>query len=208
MKDSGIEWIGEIPQEWKIRRIKTLFSLRDERNDKPLSDVNLISLYTDLGAVQRNDVECPTGNKASNADGYKLVYENDIVVNIILCWMGAIGRSDYNGVTSPAYDIYIPSSEANPYYYHYYFRTQGFSGDCYKRGKGIMAMRWRTYSDEFRDIRVVYPPVQEQQEIADYLDRKCAEIDRLIAAKEQLLTELESYKKSVIYEYVTGKKEV
>ena len=208
MKDSGIEWIGEIPQEWKIRRIKTLFSLRDERNDKPLSDVNLISLYTDLGVVQRNDVECPTGNKASNADGYKLVYENDIVVNIILCWMGAIGRSDYNGVTSPAYDIYTPSAVANPYYYHYYFRTKGFSGDCYKRGKGIMAMRWRTYSDEFRDIRVVYPPVQEQQEIADYLDRKCAEIDRLIAAKEQLLTELESYKKSVIYEYVTGKKDV
>ena len=208
MKDSGIEWIGEIPQEWKIRRIKTLFSLRDERNDKPLSDVNLISLYTDLGVVQRNDVECPTGNKASNADGYKLVYKNDIVVNIILCWMGAIGRSDYNGVTSPAYDIYIPSSEANPYYYHYYFRTQGFNGDCYKRGKGIMAMRWRTYSDEFRDIRVVYPSVQEQQKIADYLDRKCSEIDRLIAAKEQLLTELESYKKSVIYEYVTGKKEV
>ena len=208
MKDSGVEWIGDIPQEWEIRRIKTLFSLRDERNDKPLSDVNLISLYTDLGAVQRNDVECPTGNKASNADGYKLVYKNDIVVNIILCWMGAIGRSDYNGVTSPAYDIYIPSSEANPYYYHYYFRTQGFSGDCYKRGKGIMAMRWRTYSDEFRDIRVVYPSVQEQQEIADYLDSKCAEIDRLISAKEQLLTELESYKKSVIYEYVTGKKEV
>ena len=208
MKDSGIEWIGEIPQEWEVRRIKTLFSLRDERNDKPLSDVNLISLYTDLGVVQRNDVECPTGNKASNADGYKLVYKNDIVVNIILCWMGAIGRSDYNGVTSPAYDIYIPSSEANPYYYHYYFRTQGFNGDCYKRGKGIMAMRWRTYSDEFRDIRVVYPSVQEQQKIADYLDRKCSEIDRLIAAKEQLLTELESYKKSVIYEYVTGKKEV
>ena len=208
MRDSGIEWIGEIPQEWEVRRIKTLFSLRDERNDKPLSDVNLISLYTDLGVVQRNDVECPTGNKASNADGYKLVYKNDIVVNIILCWMGAIGRSDYNGVTSPAYDIYIPSSEPNPYYYHYYFRTQGFSGDCYKRGKGIMAMRWRTYSDEFRDIRVVFPSVQEQQEIADYLDSKCAEIDRLIAAKEQLLTELESYKKSVIYEYVTGKKEV
>ena len=205
MKDSGIEWIGEIPQEWEVRRIKTLFSLRDERNDKPLSDVNLISLYTDLGVVQRNDVECPTGNKASNADGYKLVYKNDIVVNIILCWMGAIGRSDYNGVTSPAYDIYIPSSEANPYYYHYYFRTQGFNGDCYKRGKGIMAMRWRTYSDEFRDIRVVYPSVQEQQKIADYLDRKCSEIDRLIAAKERLLIELESYKKSVIYEYVTGK---
>lgn len=71
-----------------------------------------------------------------------------------------------------------------------------------------MAMRWRTYSDQFRALSVIYPSIQEQIEIVTYLDRKCAEIDRLIAAKQQLLTELGSYKKSVIYEYVTGKKEV
>lgn len=208
MKDSGIEWIGEIPEEWEVRRIKTLFSLRDERNYLPLEEVNLISLYTDKGVVQHSDLEKTTGNKASNADGYKLVYENDIVVNIILCWMGAIGRSAYNGVTSPAYDIYIPSDEIDCRFYHHYFRTSGFSGDCYKRGKGIMAMRWRTYSDQFRDIRVVMPPIEEQIEIILYLDEKTEEIEKLIAKKEKFLTKLEFYKKSLIYECVTGKREV
>ena len=208
MKESGIEWIGEIPAEWDVVRIKTLFDYRNERNFKPLEEVNLISLYTDLGVVQHCDLEATTGNKASNADGYKLVYEDDIVVNIILCWMGAIGRSAYTGVTSPAYDVYSPKEGTNTKFYHHLFRTQGFSGDCYKVGRGIMAMRWRTYSDQFRAIKVVAPPQEEQQEIVDYLDKKCAEMDTLIARKTALLTEMESYKKSVIYEYVTGKKEV
>lgn len=208
MKDSGIEWVGDIPEDWEVRRTKTLFRLRDEKNYLPLEEVNLISLYTDKGVVQHCDLEQTTGNKASNADGYKKVYENDIVVNIILCWMGAIGRSAFTGVTSPAYDIYVPSDEIECRYYHHYFRTKGFSGDCYKRGKGIMAMRWRTYSDQFRDIPVVMPPKEEQQEILAYLDAKTAEIEKLIAKKEKFLSELESYKKSLIFEYVTGKKEV
>jgi type I restriction enzyme S subunit len=208
MKDSGIEWIGEIPAEWDVRRIKTLFDLRDEKNYLPLEKVNLISLYTDLGVVQHSDLEKTTGNKASNADGYKNVYEDDIVVNIILCWMGAIGRSAYQGVTSPAYDIYIPKANVESRFYHHYFRTSGFSGDCYKRGKGIMAMRWRTYSDQFRDIKVVYPPIEEQREILEYLDERCSAMDTLISKKQQFLDELENYKKSLIYEYVTGKKEI
>ena len=208
MKDSGIEWVGNIPEEWEVRRVKTLFRLRDEKNYLPLEEVNLISLYTDKGVVQHCDLEQTTGNKASNADGYKIVHENDIVVNIILCWMGAIGRSAFTGVTSPAYDIYVPSDEIECRYYHHYFRTKGFSGDCYKRGKGIMAMRWRTYTDQFRDISVVMPPKKEQQEILAYLDAKTAEIERLIEKKEKISTELESYKKSLIFEYVTGKKVV
>ena len=208
MKDSGVEWIGEIPAEWSVQRIKTIFSIRNERNYLPLEQVNLISLYTDKGVVQHCDIEKTTGNKASNADGYKKVYPNDMIVNIILCWMGAIGRSNYAGVTSPAYDVYVPSSKIECKFYHYYFRTLGFSGDCYKNGRGIMAMRWRTYSDQFRSIKVVVPPLEEQKEIVGYLDAKCAEIDGLIAKKEQLIKELESYKKSLIYEVVTGKREV
>ena len=208
MKDSGIEWIGDIPAEWDVVRIKNLFDYRNERNFKPLEEVNLISLYTDKGVVQHCDLDETTGNKASNADGYKLVYENDIVVNIILCWMGAIGRSAYFGVTSPAYDVYSPKQKTNSKFYHYLFRTNGFSGDCYKVGRGIMAMRWRTYSDQFRAIKVVSPPQSEQEEIVEYLDEKCEGIDDLIAKKQQYLTEIENYKKSLIYEYVTGKKEV
>lgn len=206
MKASGIEWIGQIPEEWEVKRIKTLFDLRSEKNYLPLSEVNLISLYTDLGVRQHSDIEATTGNKAINADGYKKVYKDDIVVNIILCWMGAIGRSDYEGVTSPAYDVYKPKENVNSRFYHYYFRTKGFNGDCFKRGKGIMLMRWRTYADYFRDISVVAPSETEQEKIVEYLDRKCSQIDTLISQKEQFITELEKYKQSLIYEYVTGKR--
>ena len=208
--ETGDDWLTSIPSSWGFEQIRYLFALRDERNDKPLSEVNLISLYTDQGVVQHCDLEKTTGNKASTADGYKIVKENDIVVNIILCWMGAIGRSAYNGVTSPAYDVYRPVDESRVLsrYYHYLFRTSRFNGKCYQEGRGIMMMRWRTYSSEFRAIKVPVPPIEEQQAIADYLDEKCAAIDALVAEKEKLITDLEAYKKSLIFELVTGKREV
>ena len=208
--ETGDDWLISIPSSWGFEQIRYLFALRDERNDKPLSEVNLISLYTDQGVVQHCDLEKTTGNKASTADGYKIVKENDIVVNIILCWMGAIGRSAYNGVTSPAYDVYRPVDESRVLsrYYHYLFRTSRFNGKCYQEGRGIMMMRWRTYSSEFRAIKVPVPPMKEQQAIADYLDEKCAAIDALVAEKEKLIADLEAYKKSLIFELVTGKREV
>ncbi len=208
--ETGDDWLISIPSSWGFEQIRYLFALRDERNDKLLSEVNLISLYTDQGVVQHCDLEKTTGNKASTADGYKIVKENDIVVNIILCWMGAIGRSAYNGVTSPAYDVYQPIDESRVLsrYYHYLFRTSRFNGKCYQEGRGIMMMRWRTYSSEFRAIKVPVPPMKEQQAIADYLDEKCAAIDALVAEKEKLIADLEAYKKSLIFELVTGKREV
>ena len=114
MKDSGVEWIGNIPSHWNVKRIKNAFSLRNEKNyESDLSKVNLISLYTDKGVIQHSDIVETTGNKAVTAEGYKCVCKSDIVVNIILCWMGAIGMSNYDGVTSPAYDIYKPINNTN-----------------------------------------------------------------------------------------------
>lgn len=210
MKDSGIEWIGKIPKQWGTKQIRYLFELRDERNDLPLEQVNLISLYTDLGVVQHSDLEKITGNKAVTADGYKQVYPNDIVVNTILCWMGAIGMSNYAGVTSPAYDVYKPkdSQVTLSKYYHYLFRTARFNGKCYTVGRGIMAMRWRTYSSEFRAIKVPVPSYKTQVQIVEYLDSVCSKIDDLISEKQSLIDNLESYKKSLIYEVVTGKRRV
>ena len=108
MKDSGVDFILKIPANWNVSPIRYLFSLREEKNYKQLKDVNLLSLYTDLGVFPHGEQE-ERGNKAVTADGYKVVYKDDIVVNIILAWMGAIGISDYNGVTSPAYDVYKPN---------------------------------------------------------------------------------------------------
>lgn len=208
MKDSGVEWIGMIPEIWKLARIGNFFRLRTERNTKPMEEVQLLSLYTGIGVFPHGEQE-ERGNKAVTVDGYKIVHKNDIIVNIILAWMGAIGVSNYDGVTSPAYDIYIPNlARVVPHYFHYVFRTKGFAGECYKYGRGIMMMRWRTYSTEFKQISIPLPPLSEQQAIASYLDEKTSQIDSLIALKLEKITELKDYKKSIIYEYVTGKKKV
>ena len=208
MRDSGIDWIGEIPEHWDVRKIGRLFRLRDEKNYKPMEEVQLLSLYTGIGVFPHGEQE-ERGNKAVTVEGYKVVHKDDIVVNIILAWMGAIGVSDYDGVTSPAYDVYIPDiPKVIPHFFHYVFRTKGIAAECYKYGRGIMMMRWRTYSSEFKQISVPYPSIEEQQHIASYLDTKCSEIDSLIALKQAKIEELKEYKKSVIYEYVTGKKEV
>lgn len=203
MKDSGVEWLGKIPNHWMIRRIKNLFELRNEKNYEALEDVNLISLYTDKGVVQHSDLTETTGNKAVTAEGYKIVKEDDIVVNIILCWMGAVGRSAYNGVTSPAYDVYKPLHDTNSKYYHYLFRTSQFNGECYRYGRGIMLMRWRTYSTEFRAISVPLPPEDEQKRIVNFLDKKIDDVDRLIGNVQKQIEKLKAYKQSLITEVVT-----
>ena len=203
MKNSGVEWLGKIPNHWRIRRIKNLFELRNEKNYEALEDVNLISLYTDKGVVQHSDLTETTGNKAVTADGYKIVKEDDIVVNIIRCWMGAVGRSAYNGVTSPAYDVYKPLHDTNSKYYHYLFRTSQFNGECYRYGRGIMLMRWRTYSTEFRAISVPLPPKDEQERIVEFLDKKLDDVDRLIGNVQTQIEKLKAYKQSLITEVVT-----
>ena len=204
------DWFDKCPSNWEYKQIRYLYELRDERNFKPLSEVNLISLYTDQGVIQHADIEKTSGNKAVTADGYKKVYPEDIVVNIILCWMGAMGRSEYEGVTSPAYDVYKPigCSKVCSRYYHYLFRTDRFSKKCYTVGRGIMMMRWRTYSSQFRAIKVPVPPYNEQIEIANYLDKRISNMEELINAKQSLIKDLEAYKKSLIYEVVTGKRKV
>lgn len=206
-KHTDSKWIGDIPEHWDYVRIGTLFQTVDERNDDP--DAQLLSLYTALGVKPRSELE-ERGNKAVTVQNYKIVYKNDIIVNKLLAWMGAIGYSDYEGVTSPDYDVYRAKEDANVVrsFYNNYFRYTCFNGDCFKYGHGIMLMRWRTYPEEFLRIKVPNPPYDEQVEIAEYLDKKIPEIDKLISEKEDLIKELESYKKSLIYEYVTGKKEV
>lgn len=210
MKDSGIEWIGEVPKHWGTIRIGNAFSIRNERNYLPMEQVQLLSLYSGKGVFPTGEEGTTNrGNHAQTVADYKIVKKNDIVVNIILAWMGSLGISNYNGVVSPAYEVYIPNEEkVVPHYYHYVFRTSGIANECYRYGRGIMMMRWRTYSSEFKRIHVPFPPLEEQQQIADYLDSKCSEIDAIIADKKRQRDILAEYKKSLIYEYVTGKKEV
>ncbi len=207
LKDTDSEWIGKIPKHWRYIRIKTLFHTVDERNED--ENATLLSLYTAIGVKPRNELE-EKGNKAVTVLNYKKVKENDIIVNKLLAWMGAIAYSDYEGVTSPDYDVYRAKEKANVVrtFYNSYFRHTNFNGDCHRYGHGIMLMRWRTYPEELLRIRVPNPPYEEQIEISKEIDKKCNEIDKLIVSKHKLIEQLEQYKKSLIYEYVTGKKQV
>jgi type I restriction enzyme S subunit len=206
-QQSKIGWAEQVPKHWKVRRLKELFHEIDERNLD--ENATLLSLFTAIGVKPRKEME-QRGNKAVTVIDYKKVEVDDVVVNKLLAWMGAIGYSDYVGVTSPDYDVYRKRENANVSrrYYNYYFRDTDFKSDCFKVGRGIMMMRWRTYPEQFLSILVANPPLEEQEEIADYLDKKVVEIDRLIESKTKIIMELKNYKKYLIFEYVTGRKMV
>ena len=205
MRDSGIPWIGEVPEKWKVMKIGHCFRLKNEKNFLPENKVQLLSLYTGIGVFPTNSEKAKTsGNHAQTVNGYKIVHKNDIVVNIILAWMGSIGVSDYDGVVSPAYDVYTPDlSKVIPRYAHYVFRTDGIAGECLKYGRGIMMIRLRTYSPEFKQIKIPFPSLKEQHRIADFLDSKCSEIDALIENLRARVESAKEYKKAVITEAVT-----
>ena len=207
MKDSGIDWIGQVPQGWEIGRVKDAFKLRSEKNFRPIKEVQLLSLYTEFGVFPHGDRE-EKGNKAVSTEGYKIVYKKDIVVNIILAWMGSIGISEYDGVTSPAYDIYEPLEGVCSKFFHYLFRTEAFAGQCYKYGKGIMKMRWRTYSDDFKTIEIPIPDYNSQVNIVKFLDSKLKIINQLIDNKQTQIENINKQRQTLIYDYVTGKRRV
>ncbi|HHY0621089.1 TPA: restriction endonuclease subunit S [Vibrio parahaemolyticus] len=200
-KDSGIDWIGEIPQSWELRRVKSF--LRLIANPAPKNnDYELLSVYTDIGVKPRRELE-EKGNKASTTDGYWKVQEGDFIVNKLLAWMGAIGISNYSGVTSPAYDILRPYKEISGVFYHFLFRTKTFASVMKKSSRGIMDMRLRLYFDKFGDIRVPFPPVKEQYLISKFLDKKIAQIDEAITIKEKQINLLQERMQIIVQQAVS-----
>lgn len=202
----GISHDNASPMEW--RRVKHLFKLRDERNHLEREEVTLLSLYAKHGVRKYDEIEERTGNPVRTVQDYKCVHAGDIVVNIILAWMGSIGRSPHNGVISPAYDIWTPLEGVSSRYYHYLFRTKWFSGECYKRGKGIMMMRWRTYADQFGDIRVPFPSQQEQDYLVALIEREESQVQNLISKCQRMIDLLQERRSALITAAVTGQIEV
>ena len=202
-KDSGIEWIGQIPKEWKVSRIKTIFSERTELSEN--GDETLLSVSEYYGVANRKE-KIEDGDFVSRAEslvGYKKCYKEDLVSNIMLAWKGSLGVTDIDGIVSPAYCVYQPSKEVFPHYYHYLFRTSLFTSIFRLYSKGIIDSRLRLYSPFFFAISTLIPPFSEQQKIADYLDKVCGEVDKMVALQETMIEELKAYKQSVITEAVT-----
>ncbi|MBG1263689.1 restriction endonuclease subunit S [Nostoc commune] len=166
-KDSGEDWLGEVPEHWEIIRTKNIFRLVTEPAPKNNSE-ELLSVYSDIGVKPRKELE-ERGNKASTTDGYWFVKKGDVIVNKLLAWMGAIGVSEYDGVTSPAYDILRASKPVDSKFYHYLFRNPICTSKLKQHSKGIMEMRLRLYFDEFGNIKIPYPPFEEQQRIVAFI---------------------------------------
>lgn len=203
MKDSGVDWIGQIPEHWEMKRVKNIFRMVMEPSEKN-NEHELLSVYTDIGVKPRRELE-ERGNKASTTDGYWFVKKGDIVVNKLLAWMGAIGLSEYKGVTSPAYDILRPQLPINGYFYHYLFRSDFCSAELKRHSRGIMDMRLRLYFDKFGVVEVPYPPSNEQDEIIRTLEHQMKEIDTGIDLLLAQIEKLKEYKTTLINSAVTGK---
>lgn len=202
LRDSGIPWLGEIPAHWEIKRVKYIFKLVAE----PAPEDNafeLLSLYTDIGVRPRKELEA-RGNKATTTDGYWLVRRGDLVVNKLLAWMGAFGVSEYDGVTSPAYDILRPIADMDPMYYHNLFRCGVCLPEIRRRSYGIMDMRLRLYFDRLGDMSVPVPSCDEQLRIVAYISSETAKLDGVQVATERTIALLKERRAALIAAAVTG----
>ena len=199
-KDSGITWIGSIPKEWKTERIKALFS---ERNERDCQGKTLLSVSQYFGIRPKSETDLADSHIAESYDDYKEVRKGDFVMNIMLAWNGSYAVSDYDGIVSPAYCVFKFRKDCCKKYFHYLLRTDGYPSAFKTMSRGVIDSRLRLYPEQFYTFPVIIPSVDEQQRIADYLDKKCAEIDGLIELQEQMIAQLTDYKQSVITEAVT-----
>ena len=201
-KPSGVEWLGDVPAHWEVCRTKHLFRLRTEKSGIAHGR-ELLSIYTHIGVRPRKDLE-EKGNKASTTDDYWIVKKGDIIANKLLAWMGAIGVSRYEGVTSPAYDILMPVIDLSSDYYHHLFRTKLYLQQFKQRYRGIMDMRLRLYFDQFGQIPIPVPPADEQQEIVDYYKDVTSKTDDCINQARRQIELLWEYRTRLIADVVTG----
>ena len=204
-KESGVEWIGEIPDGWEISRFKALFTERDERAFDAVPE-ELLSVSENYGIdYRRNRIgSADTLVRAETLNGYKRCYPGDLVMNIMLAWKGAQAVSMHQGVVSPSYAVYQSiSTDVCSRYFHYLLRTDLYKERFKRYSTGIIDSRLRLYPDVFLGMDTILPPKPDQRAIADYLDNKTTEIDALVEDCEREIELLQEYRKAVISEAVT-----
>ena len=218
MRDSGIEWIGQIPEHWELKPLKFNFKRRSERNN-PIVTTERLSLSIDKGVTLYSEKTTNLDRFKEDFTQYQIAHPNDIVLNCMNMIVGAVGLSKYLGCVSPVYYVIYPSnSKIDSEYYSYLLNTPTIRGVYYSYGKGIYAIergegrvntcRLKVSYEDFGRFDIPIPPIEEQKDIVIYIKEKCADIDSLIQIKQSKIDSLKEYKKSIIYEYVTGKREV
>ena len=210
MKDSGIEWVGDIPANWIMQRGKYVFEQKSDRgNTKSLV---LLSPTQNYGVIPQELYEELSGfsavklNEKTDFNSLKTVHKGAFVISL-RSFQGGFEYSEYEGVVSPAYQVFYPVIPVCDRYYKYLFKTQIFIDKMNSYTMSLRDGKNIAFAD-FGRTYIPVPPVNEQTLIADYLDDFCNRINNVISEKREQITVLADYKKSVIYEYVTGKKEV
>lgn len=210
MKDSGYEWLGMIPTHWILQKGKYLFVQKNEKGNN--ISLQLLSPTQNYGVIPQSLYEELSGfnavklNDKTDFNQLKTVHKGAYVISL-RSFQGGFEYSEYEGVVSPAYQVFYPVVNIDDRYYKYFFKTQVF---IEKMNSYTMSLRdgKNIAFVDFGNTYIPYPPKAEQRQIADYLDEKTSQINASIDAKKHQLEVIEEYKKSLIYEYVTGKKEV
>lgn len=202
-KPSGIEWLGEIPQSWEIKPLQAIFNQRNEQNNN-LEFQTILSLVKDVGVIPYEE-KGNVGNKAKDdLQNYKIARVNDLVLNKMNAVIGSLGVSKYDGLVSPIYLVlYIENPNYLIAYYSYLFQTKSIQKFLRKFAYGIMEIRESIDYLEFKKMFLPTPPLQEQKEIAEFLDSKCEKIQNYIDKKQKLITLLQEKKQALINEAVT-----
>lgn len=202
MKDSGIEWIGQIPSNWKIERMQWHLEEKNVGNN-PVQTTNILSLTNKRGVIPYEE-KGNQGNKSKeDVSGYKLAYPNTIVANSMNVIIGSVGLSKYYGCVSPVYYVFQATNNANIEFFNYIFSVVGFQRELRKYANGILEIRLRVSADNILKRPVAIPPDEEQARIVNFLNTKCSEIDAISADIQKEIETLEQYKRSVITEAVT-----
>lgn len=199
MKNSGIPWIGEIPSHWNTCSVKQIMRNKSVRG---YPDEQVLSLYRDYGVVPKDSRDDNHNVTSEDTSAYKLVDFGDFVINKMKAWQGSMAVSGYRGIISPAYYICRFTTPVYKKYIHYLLRNETYKTEYMRLSTGMRVGQWDLNIDDFLHIPMVLPPIEEQQAIADFLDKKCSEIDGLISLQEKIIEELKAYKQSVITETV------
>jgi len=202
-KESGVEWIGEIPEGWNLVPIRAIFSERNEKNSGIKTDY-ILSVTKDRGVIPYDEKGALGNNKSEDIEKYKLVYPNDFVINKMNVVIGSLGMSKYYGAFSHVYLVYRPYSEnVHIEYFSYVFHNPVFYKSLIRICTGIMELRESLNKDEFKKELLPFPSYNEQIKIAKYLDQKTAQIDKAITLKEQLIEKLKERRQILINDAVT-----
>ena len=206
-RDSGLDWLGEVPEHWELRRGKTFFRCIDERSETGSEE--LLTVSSDRGIVPRDSTSV-TMFKAQSYVGHKLCWPGDLVINSLWAWSRGLGVSRYHGIVSTAYGVYRVRRKARalPDFIHSLVRSEAFNWELRVRSKGIWISRLQLTDDSFLRAPLPLPPLSEQRAIARYLEAADRRIRRYIRAKERLIELLEERKRALIHEAVTGRIDV